>query len=114
MRVRLPGTIFSTFFLPFAFVICFAAGPGFVLAGDVHLVTYDGPITPVAAEFLVQSINAAESEGAAALVIQLDTPGGLDTSMRDIIKAMLNSTIPKRITISSGKIIANSTAAAPS
>jgi len=48
MRVRLPGTIFPTFFLPFALVFCFAAGPGFVLAADVHLVTYDGPITPVA------------------------------------------------------------------
>ena len=37
MRVRLPGTIFPTFFLPFALVFCFAAGPGFVQAADVHL-----------------------------------------------------------------------------
>ena len=94
MHVRLPGTIFPTFlFLP-ALVVCFAAGPGSVLAADVHLVTYDGPITPVAAEFLVQSIAAAESEGAVALVIRLDTPGGLDTSMRDIVKAQLGARVP--------------------
>ncbi len=94
MRLRLPGTIFPTFLLHLALVVGFVAGWGSVRAADVHLVTYDGPITPVAAEFLVQSIQAAESEGAAALVIRLDTPGGLDTSMRDIVKAQLGARVP--------------------
>jgi len=94
MYVRLPGTIFPTFLLLLALVVCFAGEPGAVLAADVHVVTYDGPITPVAAEFLVQSIIEAESDGAVALVIQLDTPGGLDTSMRDIVKAQLGARVP--------------------
>lgn len=62
--------------------------------GELHLLTYSGPITPVAAEFLVESIAEATEAGAVALVIQLDTPGGLDTSMRDIVKAQLAAAIP--------------------
>jgi len=61
-------------------------------SGDVHLLTWEGPITPVAAEYLAGGIE--EAEGAAAVVIRLDTPGGLDTSMRTIIKAELGSLVP--------------------
>jgi len=71
-------------------------------AGDVHIVTYEGPITPVAAEFLVQTIERATQDGGLALIIELDTPGGLDTSMRDIIKAELNAAIPVIVYISPG------------
>lgn len=60
----------------------------------VRLLTYDGPITPVASEYIVQGIADAGRDGAAAVVLQLDTPGGLDESMRDIIKAELASAIP--------------------
>ena len=94
MCVRLSGTILPTVIFLLALGFCFAPAPMSALAAEVHLVTYNGPITPVAAEFLVQSIIAAESEGAAALVIQLDTPGGLDTSMRDIVKAQLGARVP--------------------
>ncbi|MBU8871161.1 MAG: nodulation protein NfeD [Gemmatimonadales bacterium] len=63
-------------------------------AGEIHLLTFDGPITPVAAEYLVQGIQTAEDEGAEAVIIQLDTPGGLDSSMRQIVKAELNALVP--------------------
>lgn len=59
----------------------------------VHL-AWEGPITPVAAEYLAGGIEAAAADGAAAVLIQLDTPGGLDTSMRDIIKAQMASPVP--------------------
>ena len=49
----------------------------------VDLIPYEGAITPVSAEFLVDGLVAAELRGADAVVIELDTPGGLDTSMRD-------------------------------
>ena len=94
MCVRLPGTILPTVISLLVLVACIAPAPMSARAAEVHLVTYDGPITPVAAEFLVQSIAAAESEGAAALIIRLDTPGGLDTSMRDIVKAQLGAQVP--------------------
>ena len=81
--------------VPVLFVLgCFLIPPSLSSASEVHLVTFDGPITPVASEFLVQAIGRAENEGAVVLVIRLDTPGGLDTSMRDIVKAQLASTVP--------------------
>jgi len=60
----------------------------------VHLVDYDGPITPVAAEYINARIEQAGQEGAGAVVLQLDTPGGLDASMRLIIKAILAAEVP--------------------
>jgi membrane-bound serine protease (ClpP class) len=69
-----------------------AASPA--TARDIHLLTWEGPITPVAAEYLVAGIEGSADAGAAAVLIRLDTPGGLDTSMRAIIKAELGSPLP--------------------
>lgn len=63
-------------------------------AGEIHYLTVDGIVSPVMSEFIVKSIEAAAKENVEALIIQLDTPGGLDLSMRDIVKAMLSSDIP--------------------
>lgn len=63
-------------------------------AAVIHQVTWEGPVTPVTAEFLVGNIEAAAAEGADAVLILLDTPGGLDTSMRAIVKAELESAVP--------------------
>ncbi|MBI3752506.1 MAG: nodulation protein NfeD [Deltaproteobacteria bacterium] len=63
-------------------------------AGRIHYLNADGIVNPVMAEFIVKSIETASKENAEALVIQLDTPGGLDLSMRDIVKAMLSSEVP--------------------
>jgi membrane-bound serine protease (ClpP class) len=60
----------------------------------VDLLVYDGVINPVAAEYLADGITAAEAARREAVVIQLDTPGGLDTSMRIIIKAINASPVP--------------------
>ncbi len=55
---------------------------------------YEGVINPVAAEYLHNAIAYAEQEQAHCLVFQLDTPGGLDTSMRVMIKDITGSRIP--------------------
>ncbi len=55
---------------------------------------YEGVINPVAAEYLQEAIALSEKASAQFLVFQLDTPGGLDTSMRSMIKAMTGSQIP--------------------
>jgi membrane-bound serine protease (ClpP class) len=60
----------------------------------VYVAKVEGAVNPVSAEFIVDSIEAAELEGAECVIIQLDTPGGLDTSMRLIVKRMLNASIP--------------------
>lgn len=68
--------------------------PVFSSPKQVNLVTYDGIINPVAAEFIASAIAQATKDQAEALVIKLDTPGGLDTSMRMIIKEINASEVP--------------------
>lgn len=56
--------------------------------------SYEGVINPVAAEYLHEAIARAEKERAQFLVFQLDTPGGLDTSMRSMIKDITGAQLP--------------------
>lgn len=64
------------------------------------MATYAGVISPVSAEYLTAAISKANDERYDALVIELDTPGGLDLSMRDIVKAELASKVPVIIYVS--------------
>jgi membrane-bound serine protease (ClpP class) len=57
-------------------------------------ITVHATITPPIAEYIVQSIDASAKTGSDGLIILLDTPGGLDLAMRDIAKAILNSSLP--------------------
>lgn len=75
-------------------------GSGDEPAGTVLWATVDDVIGPVSAGYLVDAIETAEDEGAAALVVSLDTPGGLDTAMRQIIKAVLASSVPVCVYVS--------------
>jgi membrane-bound serine protease (ClpP class) len=61
---------------------------------EVIVLTINGVINPVASEFITKGIKKANDRGAEALVIELDTPGGLMDSMRDIIKEMNASSVP--------------------
>ncbi|MCS6897302.1 MAG: ATP-dependent Clp protease proteolytic subunit, partial [Nitrospira sp.] len=63
-------------------------------AGEVLVATYEGVINPVAAEYLHDALAAAQSTSAHAVILKLDTPGGLDTSMRLIVKDITGSPIP--------------------
>ncbi len=55
---------------------------------------YEGIIHPPAQEYIVSLINKAERENADLVVIMLDTPGGLDASMREIVKKIMNAEVP--------------------
>lgn len=61
---------------------------------EIILITIDGVINPVASEYIRKSIKKASEKKAELLIIQLDTPGGLDTSMRSIVKEISGSDIP--------------------
>ena len=58
------------------------------------LLTVQDAIGPATANFIVRGIERGEEEGAALVVIELDTPGGLDSSMRAIIQKLLGATVP--------------------
>ncbi|OGF57363.1 MAG: hypothetical protein A2Z21_02195 [Candidatus Fraserbacteria bacterium RBG_16_55_9] len=62
--------------------------------GPIHILTLKASINPVTKDYLVHNIERAEREGATLVLIQLDTPGGLVSSTKDIVDAMLNSKVP--------------------
>jgi membrane-bound serine protease (ClpP class) len=67
---------------------------GGVAAAPVIVVPLEGAIGPAGADFARRAIERAGREGAGLVVLRIDTPGGLDTSMREIIKAILASPVP--------------------
>ncbi|PLX93646.1 MAG: serine protease [Desulfuromonas sp.] len=62
--------------------------------GQVRLLTVQSSINPVVAEFVREQIFLANEQADSAVLLQIDTPGGLDTAMREIIQAQLQSLIP--------------------
>lgn len=66
----------------------------------IDVLTVKGTINPVLVEYIARGIDDAAFEGAQAVIIQMDTPGGLDTAMRDIIQSIVNSRIPVIVYVS--------------
>jgi membrane-bound serine protease (ClpP class) len=63
-------------------------------AGRVLVAEFDNDVNPVTQDFLIDAIERAEDEGYAAAVIEMDTPGGLASAMREIVKAILAAEVP--------------------
>jgi membrane-bound serine protease (ClpP class) len=61
---------------------------------DVLIADLDGVISPASSSYLVRVIDVAERDQAACLIFKIDTPGGLDVSMREITKRILNAEVP--------------------
>jgi membrane-bound serine protease (ClpP class) len=73
----------------------------FWLQAEIYALRVDGPIDSLLEEYVVNSFRKIQRAGNARLVIiEMDTPGGYDTSMRTIIKTMLNSGIPCAVYVS--------------
>ncbi|MEK7784223.1 MAG: hypothetical protein AAB658_02200 [Chloroflexota bacterium] len=60
----------------------------------IHVIEIKGVINPLTARYLERALAGAEREGAGLLVMRLDTPGGLDTAMREMTQAMLAARLP--------------------
>lgn len=92
LRVR--AGLLLLLLLVFAFAV-----PGWTEAraqstGAVLVLEARGVVDPIMAQYLARGISVGESRQAALVVIRMDTPGGLDTSMRVIVQAILNSPVP--------------------
>jgi membrane-bound serine protease (ClpP class) len=100
---RRPYSLHAGVFVLLVAGLCIAlhsVKPAFSADPFVVVATYDGVINPVAAEYLHDALASAEAGGAQALVIALNTPGGLDTSMRLIIKDLTGATVPVVVYVS--------------
>ncbi len=86
----------AIFLFPLLFLLSFFFGNAQSLTSKkpVYVIQVKGVINPVSAKFVVESIDKAEKISAQCLVLELDTPGGLMASMRQITQRFLNSNIP--------------------
>lgn len=81
-------------FLMLSFII-FSTSTTFAQPTSViYLLKVEGTIDPITAQYMIEGIREADDNQAECVIIQMDTPGGLDESMRNIIKEMLNSRVP--------------------
>ena len=71
-----------------------AAQPGAVQTPTILTARVDGPITPVVAGYLIDGVREAGRNGHQAFLVELDTPGGLETSMREIIQSFFGVDVP--------------------
>ena len=65
-----------------------------VHAAQVGLVKIDGAIGPATASYIARALDTAAAQHDECLILQLDTPGGLATSMNDIVKEFYASPVP--------------------
>lgn len=69
-------------------------------AGRVHVLTWDGIVNPVMERYVDRGIDTAERSQAQAVVLRLDTPGGLDSSMRKVIQRIIAARVPVLVYVS--------------
>ncbi|TES89596.1 MAG: nodulation protein NfeD [Desulfobacteraceae bacterium] len=74
-------------------LFCFS-GNGLAATNEVYVIQMSGSINPAVSDFLKKGINKASADSVSCIIIELDTPGGLAESMRDIVKAIFASRVP--------------------
>jgi membrane-bound serine protease (ClpP class) len=85
--------------LALVFACAVPAAPA--LAGDhLNVIHISGSINPASSDFIQKAIAQSTADGAVALILELDTPGGLVSSTKDIIQAMLNASVPVIVYVS--------------
>jgi membrane-bound serine protease (ClpP class) len=92
--MRLLWRVFSFSAVAFALAVLSADGGGAQKTGHAARLIVNGPIGPAVADYIHRGIDKAVEGGATVIILQMDTPGGLDTSMREIIKDILASPVP--------------------
>ena len=90
-----PRVSFSILVFIFWFGLCFGQAEQIPATNnEVWVLRFSGPIGPVSAKYITNGVEKANDAKAECLILEMDTPGGLDESMREIIQAILQSAIP--------------------
>jgi membrane-bound serine protease (ClpP class) len=75
-------------------LIAAAAPPAAAAPGTALILEVNGAIGPATSHYIVRALETAQKNGSRLVVLEMDTPGGLDSAMRDIIRAILASSVP--------------------
>jgi len=94
------GRIIRILLLTGLLIVAFIAIKAQAASQSIVVLEVKGTINPVLADYIERGINYAEENNATVCIIQLDTPGGLDTSMRDIVKDIVNARVPVVVYVS--------------
>jgi membrane-bound serine protease (ClpP class) len=94
LRRRSRPTAAPVAILPLALWLLTFGTAAWSQGGTALVIEVDGVITPVIADHLAEGLRRAEREGHELVLVELDTPGGLDASMRDIIQGFLGADVP--------------------
>ena len=85
-----------------ALALLLVAHPAGAVAKRIDVLSLKGVVNPTQASYINRGIDEANKAGAELVVIEMDTPGGLDSSMRDIIQAILGSDVPVAVYVTPG------------
>ncbi|MDD4859037.1 MAG: nodulation protein NfeD [Dehalococcoidales bacterium] len=101
MKILLLRRINRVFLAVIALLLALSAVANTYAAGPrIDVLNVKGTINPVLVDYIKRGITEAEINRAEAVIIQLDTPGGLDTAMRDIVQTMVNARVPVVVYVS--------------
>ena len=90
------------FIIALSLFLFFFPGKGLAGENDFYVIKVSGSINPAVAEFLEKGISKASADEVSCIIVEMDTPGGLAESMREIVKAIFASKVPVVVYVRSG------------
>lgn len=93
---------YKLFIITLSVLLLLFSANGFAGENEIYIIKASGAISPAIADFLKQGIKKASDNNVSCIIIELNTPGGLAESMRDIVMAILASRVPVVVYVSPG------------